>query len=950
MSGHRHFMPDVQATGFDAKPAAGSALVVGQIESVVGACSLTRPGGDPFQVKPGDPICRGDLLETTAGGKVGIRFIDGTAFNLSDSARAVVKEFGCDGAEPSALFDISRGTFAFIAGEMAKLGRLRIETPFASIRGRAQSGGIGMLSLASLFFAALDNAQGATTPPGPEDGIINIRDSNDIMNAPFGIIELTVGSQTIFIDTPFAEFVVRGTSVSQVPLSLAQLQQHIIESINVQSIAALGQGPTVGGPSGSGGLPPPEPPPFVQPINFVVPPNPGGPTGGSTGGNSAGPGSNIFIPPPLGDALPTPPTVTTDSSTVNVIHNNATITFTFSVAPTDFDLADTSTTGGTLLPNSFVMVDATHYTATFVAVDGIQINNASVSVIGGSYHDINGNLGLGANTTFSVDTLSPSVVSVTASDITDADVGSVTFQVTVTFNDAMTTDGSADPTLTFNPAVAGTLTLAGPGVWSAGGTTYTATYNVADANVSLANVTIDVTGAVDANGNAQTDYTPQPEFSIDTANASVIVNIVDGALSDGDSSSVVTFTFSEAPGASFTEADIQVSAGLTLNAGSLSMIDATHYQATVTAVDSFTGTGTVSLAAGSWTDAALNLGGAGSDSVPIDRQNPTVVVDLVDGALSDGDSSSVVTFTFSEAPGASFTEADIQVSAGLTLNAGSLSMIDATHYQATVTAVDSFTGTGTVSLAAGSWTDAALNLGGAGSDSVPIDRQNPTVVVDLVDGALSDGDSSSVVTFTFSEAPGASFTEADIQVSAGLTLNAGSLSMIDATHYQATVTAVDSFTGTGTVSLAAGSWTDAALNLGGAGSDSVPIDRQNPTVVVDLVDGALSDGDSSSVVTFTFSEAPGASFTEADIQVSAGLTLNAGSLSMIDATHYQATVTAVDSFTGTGTVSLAAGSWTDAALNLGGAGSDTVSIDLPTRAWSSILSTARSATGTAARL
>ena len=290
-------MPDVQATGFDAKPAAGSALVVGQIESVVGACSLTRPGGDPFQVKPGDPICRGDLLETTAGGKVGIRFIDGTAFNLSDSARAVVKEFGCDGAEPSALFDISRGTFAFIAGEMARHGGLRIETPFARIRGRAQSGGIGMLSLASLFFAALDNAQGATTPPGLEDGIINIRDSNDIINAPFGIIELTVGSQTIFIDTPFAEFVVRGTSVSQVPLSLAQLQQHIIESINVQNIAALGQGPTVGGPSGSGGLPPPGPPPFAQPINFELPPTP--PTGGPAGGsNGSLPPVDIFIPPP----------------------------------------------------------------------------------------------------------------------------------------------------------------------------------------------------------------------------------------------------------------------------------------------------------------------------------------------------------------------------------------------------------------------------------------------------------------------------------------------------------------------------------------------------------------------------------------------------------------------------------------------------------------------------
>ena len=310
-------MPDVQAPGFDAKPAAESALVVGQIESVVGVCSLTRPGGDPFQAKRGDPVCRGDILETTAGGKIGIRFIDGTAFNLSDSARAVVKEFGGDGNEPSALFDISRGTFAFIAGEMAKHGRLRIETPFASIRGRAQSGGIGMLSLASLFFAALENAQAsgptfvstlATPLLGTEDGIINIRESSDIINAQFGIIELTVGGQTIFIDNPFFEWIVRGTSVSQVPLSLAQLAQHQVESNNVSNLAGMGQGPTVGGPSGSSDAPPPGPPPFVTPITFVPtdhggPPN-GGPNGGSTGGETA---PSIFIPPPVFDEPPAPP-------------------------------------------------------------------------------------------------------------------------------------------------------------------------------------------------------------------------------------------------------------------------------------------------------------------------------------------------------------------------------------------------------------------------------------------------------------------------------------------------------------------------------------------------------------------------------------------------------------------------------------------------------------------
>ena len=77
-------------------------------------------------------------------------------------------------------------------------------------------------------------------------------------------------------------------------------------------------------------------------------------------------------------------------------------------------------------------------------------------------------------------------------------------------------DTGVDPTLTFAPAVASTLTLRG-GVWSAGNTTYTATYNVADANVLANGVTIDVTGAQDANGNAQQDYTALAEFSIDTA-------------------------------------------------------------------------------------------------------------------------------------------------------------------------------------------------------------------------------------------------------------------------------------------------------------------------------------------------------------------------------------------------------------------------------------------------
>jgi Ca2+-binding RTX toxin-like protein len=201
----------------------------------------------------------------------------------------------------------------------------------------------------------------------------------------------------------------------------------------------------------------------------------------------------------------------------------------------------------------------------------------------------------------------------------------------------------------------------------------------------------------------------------------------------------VTFTFSEAPGASFTEADIQVSAGLTLNAGSLLMIDATHYQATVTATDNFTGTGTVSLAAGSWTDAALNLGGAGSDSVPIDRTNPTLIINIVDSSLDFSDNNSVVTFTFSEAP-VGFSANDIVAThgtiTGLTLDPSDPS---GKAYTATFTADDTFTGTGTVSLAAGSWTDAAGNFGGSGSDIVAIDTQPLADPNDFDDQATGAG-------------------------------------------------------------------------------------------------------------------------------------------------------------------------------------------------------------------
>jgi Bacterial Ig-like domain len=91
----------------------------------------------------------------------------------------------------------------------------------------------------------------------------------------------------------------------------------------------------------------------------------------------------------------------------NVTPNGTgTVTFTFSEAPTDFSLTHTSANGGSLA--NLVMVDATHYTATFTAAPGTDIITGSVSV-DSTWYEANGNLGTGATSAaFVVDTVAPS--------------------------------------------------------------------------------------------------------------------------------------------------------------------------------------------------------------------------------------------------------------------------------------------------------------------------------------------------------------------------------------------------------------------------------------------------------------------------------------------------------------------------------------------------------------
>jgi hypothetical protein len=91
--------------------------------------------GQAGQTQVGDLVYLGDVVQTGADSKVGINFTDGTSFNLSSKARMALTEFVYDpnGKSNSTLFNLTSGTFTFVAGNIAKTGDMKIDTPVATM-------------------------------------------------------------------------------------------------------------------------------------------------------------------------------------------------------------------------------------------------------------------------------------------------------------------------------------------------------------------------------------------------------------------------------------------------------------------------------------------------------------------------------------------------------------------------------------------------------------------------------------------------------------------------------------------------------------------------------------------------------------------------------------------------------------------------------------------------
>lgn len=110
---------------------ATGSITVEHVNAVVVQANLGGSG----PAKVGDPVFMGDVVQTGPDSRVGITFADGTAFNLSSNGRMVLNEFVYDpnSKSNSTLFSLTKGTFTFVAGKVAKTGDMKIDTPVATM-------------------------------------------------------------------------------------------------------------------------------------------------------------------------------------------------------------------------------------------------------------------------------------------------------------------------------------------------------------------------------------------------------------------------------------------------------------------------------------------------------------------------------------------------------------------------------------------------------------------------------------------------------------------------------------------------------------------------------------------------------------------------------------------------------------------------------------------------
>ena len=185
---------------------------IGNVATVTGSASVIRNDKTtPLKVK--DDIYLNDVVQTGANSALGITFIDATTFNLKASTKITIDNYVYEdgGKSNAAIFDVAKGTAAFVAASVAKTGDMKITTPTATLGIRGTTGLVEVPE-----GAAANNPNNVAVKLYPDaDGRVGRIEVNDRAGARLGFLTQGASGFTIRPGAGGARF-------AAVPLAIPQ--------------------------------------------------------------------------------------------------------------------------------------------------------------------------------------------------------------------------------------------------------------------------------------------------------------------------------------------------------------------------------------------------------------------------------------------------------------------------------------------------------------------------------------------------------------------------------------------------------------------------------------------------------------------------------------------------------------------------------------------------------
>ena len=187
---------------------------IGNVATVVGSASVTRSDATrPLRVK--DDIYLNDVVQTAANSSLGITFSDATTFNLKANSQITIDTYLYEdgGKQNAGVFDVARGTVAFVAAAVARTGDMKITTPTAALGIRGTTGLVEVPE-----GAAANNPKNVAIKLYPDaDGRVGRIEVNDRAGARLGFLTQAASGFTI---RPGAG----GVRLAAVPLTISPQQ------------------------------------------------------------------------------------------------------------------------------------------------------------------------------------------------------------------------------------------------------------------------------------------------------------------------------------------------------------------------------------------------------------------------------------------------------------------------------------------------------------------------------------------------------------------------------------------------------------------------------------------------------------------------------------------------------------------------------------------------------